>query len=972
MVYNNATRTFTVGSDDELNAAIANLDAIGKIGNNNALLAGAYKIQFTQNITLDGTAGGTYAVQNTDGTTGPALTFNSGSSLYTVSASSQLYALNLSDGVGVTIDGAGYTLDGNRTNTTGAQAYNGFFVYNGQVAIQNLTIANTLARGGDGGLGGAGAGLGGGLFVAGPNATSVGATTTTTGGTVTLTNVDFTGNAAQGGNVSDDRAVNDRIRGGGGLQGGTGLNGSGGGIGIAASGGGSASPPGAGLILGAAPGGGGYRAPNGGAGDSFGGGGVGGASGSFGGFGIGGFGGGGAEDNGYGGGAGGFGGGGGGVIGTQAGIGGFGGGGGATFRGGGAQGGFGGGSAGGGGTFYVSNPVFGGGGARDFSGFGGGGLGAGADMFVQQGGTLTIQGNATLGAGTVTGGTTGTGPIAGTGGTAGAGLGNGLFIQGNQSITLAPGAGRIVTINGVVADQSGSQSQLIAGQGFSPGSGSLSIGAGTVVLAPVTAPGSTTPTANTYTGGTTIQAGTLLLGSAGAAGSGAIAFAGPSGSATATLSLTQGAQPTNTTFANTLTNFGAGSRLDLQGLANGQVSYNGTNSQITVVGLRSGLPVSQNFTLSNPTATDFVAESNGQGGTLVRLVCYVGGTRIRVLRAGAETEVAVEALQVGDLAVTASGAARPVRWIGHRTIDLRSHPRPGETMPVRIRAQAFGANRPVRDLFVSPAHALCIDLMGEVLVPACRLINGTTITQVELDAVTYWHVELDSHDILLAEGLPAESYLDRGNRGFFDEAGVIDLVARPDARPEGPLPFCRPFHEEGLLVDVVRVRLQERARDLGWRRVEEPFADLHVLADGAVIRPDTLGLTARFVLPASARDVRLVSAISVPAHVVPGSSDDRRLGVPIGALTLDDGLTGARTIALDDVRLALGFHALDRDGTAAWRWTDGSAVLPAELWQGCQGTVFLRLQLSGPALPRWVEPRETAGVIDLDAFRRSA
>ncbi len=154
--------------------------------------------------------------------------------------------------------------------------------------------------------------------------------------------------------------------------------------------------------------------------------------------------------------------------------------------------------------------------------------------------------------------------------------------------------------------------------------------------------------------------------------------------------------------------------------------------------------------------------------------------------------------------------------------------------------------------------------------------------------------------------------------------------------------------------------------------MEEPFAGLHVLADGAVIRPDTHGLTARFVLPASARDVRLVSATSVPAHVVPGSSDDRRLGVSLEALTLDDGLTGSRPIAVDDVRLAQGFHAVDRDGAAAWRWTDGSALLPAELWQGCQGTVFLRLELSGPALPRWVGPQETADVIDLDAVRRSA
>ena len=254
-----------------------------------------------------------------------------------------------------------------------------------------------------------------------------------------------------------------------------------------------------------------------------------------------------------------------------------------------------------------------------------------------------------------------------------------------------------------------------------------------------------------------------------------------------------------------------------------------------------------------------------------------------------------------------------------------------------------------------------------MLIPACRLINGTTITQVDVEEVTYWHIELDSHDILLAEGLKAESYLDCGNRRFFANAEVTDLAALPDAWPEGALPFCRPFHEAGPLVDLVRARLQDRAEALGWRKVEEPFAGLHVVADGETIRPEVDGLTARFVLPADARDVRLVSTVSVPAHVVPGSTDDRRLGVPLAALTVDDGLTGARKIALDDTRLGEGFYAIE-DGS---RWSDGSARLPADLWAGCKGSLFLRVTLAGPTLPRLVAPGEIAGVVVLTERRRA-
>ncbi|KQT57721.1 hypothetical protein ASG52_23465 [Methylobacterium sp. Leaf456] len=352
---------------------------------------------------------------------------------------------------------------------------------------------------------------------------------------------------------------------------------------------------------------------------------------------------------------------------------------------------------------------------------------------------------------------------------------------------------------------------------------------------------------------------------------------------------------------------------------------------------------------------DFFYADTSDTDTQYTLTCYVAGTLIRTSRG----DVAVEALQVGDLAVTASGEARPIRWIGHRTVEARRFPDPATTFPVRIAAHAFGEGRPARDLLISPAHAVAVDLLGEVLIPACRLVNGTTITQEPVERITYWHVELDSHDILLAENLPAESYLDCGNRRFFAQADITDLTALPDARPDGAPAFCRPFHEDGPVVELVRDRLRERAEALGWRIETAPMADLHLVAGDRVIRADVAGLTARFVLPAETGTVRLVSQTSVPTHVLPGAGDTRRLGVSIASLTVDDGLGAARAIALDDPRLEAGFHPLDAGGTATWRWTDGAAQLPAALWQDCRGTVFLRVTLAGPALPRWVAPAET-------------
>ena len=99
---------------------------------------------------------------------------------------------------------------------------------------------------------------------------------------------------------------------------------------------------------------------------------------------------------------------------------------------------------------------------------------------------------------------------------------------------------------------------------------------------------------------------------------------------------------------------------------------------------------------------------------------------------------------------------------------------------------------------------------------------------------------------------------------------------------------------------------------------------------------------------------------------MPGSTDARRLGLPLAGLTFDDGLTGARTITLDDQRLNEGFYAFD----GGPRWTDGAALLPASLWDGCRGATFLRLTLAAPALPRWVAPQ--AGNEMRDEDRRNA
>jgi Hint domain len=154
------------------------------------------------------------------------------------------------------------------------------------------------------------------------------------------------------------------------------------------------------------------------------------------------------------------------------------------------------------------------------------------------------------------------------------------------------------------------------------------------------------------------------------------------------------------------------------------------------------------------------------GLTHLNIACFAAGSRI----ATPSGEVAVEDFRVGDLVLTRDGTSRPIVWIGQRTIALSGHPEPARVHPIHFRAGALGPDRPRRDLYLSPDHAV---LIGEVLVPARYLINGGAIRQTgDRTTITYYHIELDEHDVVLAEGLPAESYLDSGDRAGFETVGL--------------------------------------------------------------------------------------------------------------------------------------------------------------------------------------------------------
>lgn len=143
--------------------------------------------------------------------------------------------------------------------------------------------------------------------------------------------------------------------------------------------------------------------------------------------------------------------------------------------------------------------------------------------------------------------------------------------------------------------------------------------------------------------------------------------------------------------------------------------------------------------------------------------CFAAGTLI----ATPEGEVAVEKLQIGDNILTASGETVSVKWLGRHTVSNASAA--SNRQPVCIRAGALGYGKPHQDLVVTAGHGLVVD---DLVINASALVNGNTIDYMpwsELDELTtYYHIETDNHEVIIANGIEAETYIDYVDRQAFD------------------------------------------------------------------------------------------------------------------------------------------------------------------------------------------------------------
>jgi len=349
------------------------------------------------------------------------------------------------------------------------------------------------------------------------------------------------------------------------------------------------------------------------------------------------------------------------------------------------------------------------------------------------------------------------------------------------------------------------------------------------------------------------------------------------------------------------------------------LNQTGTEIADLVVSLGAGLTT---FRLFGNGANDT------SGPLAISVACYCADTLILTPRG----PVNVQDLIVGEEVLTIRGGsqvAMPVQWIGQRTVEIGRHPRPDSVLPIRITAGACGGGLPLRDLLVSPDHAIFVD---GVLVPARLLVNGVSIVQdASAGTVHYYHVELERHSILLAEGLPVESYLNTGNRGLFVDT-ELPLVLHPEFTVDASLSCwetdaCAPLAVDPAVVEPIWRRFAASAGVLPPTSAFGSSADLRLRAGNRDIHPIAIDGNRYTFAVSQASSVQLVSPAALPSSQMPWIDDRRQLGVCVNRIVLRSG-DQVSELPVDHPGLADGWWAAEGSNETLWRWTNGSAALP--------------------------------------------
>ena len=199
--------------------------------------------------------------------------------------------------------------------------------------------------------------------------------------------------------------------------------------------------------------------------------------------------------------------------------------------------------------------------------------------------------------------------------------------------------------------------------------------------------------------------------------------------------------------------------------------------------------ISSGGIVSAYTGADVVDPAVNSGGSLTiagaqlteTTLCFYPGTRLKT-RNGC---IPVEAVSPGMSLLNSEGEEKTVVWVGRSEVSTRFAD-PLRVLPIRVKADALGAGLPERDLLLSPDHAIFLE---GILVQAGALVNGVSVVRDSEvpETFTYYHIELATHELLVAEGVWAESFVDNVDRMHFSNwaertAPIGDIIEMPYPR----------------------------------------------------------------------------------------------------------------------------------------------------------------------------------------------
>jgi hypothetical protein len=195
----------------------------------------------------------------------------------------------------------------------------------------------------------------------------------------------------------------------------------------------------------------------------------------------------------------------------------------------------------------------------------------------------------------------------------------------------------------------------------------------------------------------------------------------------------------------------------------------------------------QNSTSSNGTSSDGTSSGDSSG----RGCCLLKGTRVST----PSGERMIEDLQIGDKVLTLSGP-KAIKWIGYN-MHTKDADRPWQArvMPIRVARAAIADQAPQRDRYLSPEHRIFVN---NVLIAVKHLVNGASIapaTPAGMAMIEYYHIEFDTHEVMLAEGAPVESFMEaKSGREYFSNFVQYERLYGRDQAPMTPfapiLDYC--------------------------------------------------------------------------------------------------------------------------------------------------------------------------------------